>query len=45
MQIDVRRILRSDPRREDCGKNEDGDEQDSDSRERIVVGYARERDG
>lgn len=38
-------ILRGDPGREDGGKDEDGDEHDSDGGQRIVASYARERDG
>ena len=38
-------IVRGNPRRENCGENEDEDEHDSDGRKRIVAGDAGERDG
>ena len=44
-EVDVGGIVRGNPRRENCGENEDEDEHDSDGRKRIVAGDAGERDG
>ena len=44
-EIDVRGILRSNPRREGRGEGEHGHQHNSHGRQRIVAGDARERDG
>ena len=44
-QIDARRILRSNPRREDRGEHEHGHQKNSYSGQRVVAGDARERNG
>jgi len=43
-QVDVCRILRGDPRREDGGEQEEEDQNHPDRRKWVVAGYARERD-